>query len=183
MERGRRACQRVTKIWFPQNGIVAKCNLEGALIVSNVSPWRKLRWKESMRRKLALGIVFASCLLACAVVEAKATEVAHHHMKAGSMQTAESGVRSLGGTRLDGTIGDARWWDDKKSEVLSRLLERPKRWATRLEEWSDHLLNRVMALGAPGIVMAYIMLMLSFSVVHAFPQKTEQKVRPKRRRR
>ena len=40
-----------------------------------------------------------------------------------------------------------------------------------------------MALGAPGIVMAYIMLMLSFSVVHAFPQKTEQKVRPKRRRR
>lgn len=109
---------------------------------------------------------------------------------ADSGRGVEWGAADVAGTRLDGTSKGTHWWDDKKTEAFSRLLDRPRRWSNLLENWSDHILNRVMTLGAPGIGLLYMMLMLSFSLVHAFPQKAREKApqkavrkpRPKRAR-
>ena len=141
-----------------------------------------------MRRKLAIGVVSGFSLLACAVIVAKAVDIAPSHVVAENGRTVEWNAANVAGTRLDGTSKGSRWWDDTKTEVFSRLLDRPRRWSNLLEEWSDHVLGRVVALGAPGIGMLYMMLMLSFSLVHAFPQKplrpqkAVRKVRPKRAR-
>jgi hypothetical protein len=141
----------------------------------------------TMRRKLAISVVSGCCLLASALIEAKAAEMAPRRVLANSVQvdsgrTIEWGEPGRVGTRLDGTSNATRWWDNKKTEVLSKLLDRPRRWSKLLGDWSDHIVRRVMPLGAPGIVMLYMMLTLWFSLVHAFPQKTARKARPKRSR-
>jgi hypothetical protein len=143
--------------------------------------------EETMKRRLAISLVSGSCLLAFALIEAKAAEMARPHVQAEGRQTVEWGEPGRVGTRLDGTSTGTRWWDDRKTEVLSKLLDRPRRWSKLVEDWSDHILRRVRPLGAPGIAMAYMMLMLGFSLVHAFPQKTApqkiaRKARPKRSR-
>ena len=149
-----------------------------------------------MRRKLAVSVVSGFYLLASAVFVAKAADMTPRHFEAESGRTVEwdaanvaGTLPSLAGTALDGTSRATRWWDDKKTEVLSRLLDRPRRWSNLLEDWSDYILSRVMTLGAPGVGMLYMMLMLSFSLVHAFPQrtarpqKTARKARSKKRAR
>ena len=139
-----------------------------------------------MRRKLAVGVASGFCLLASAVIVAKAVDMAPLQVESDSGRTVEWDTADVAGTRLDGTSKDTRWWDDKRTEVVSRLLDRPRRWSNLLEDWSDHLVSRAMTLGAPGIAMTYMMLMLSFSLVHAFPQrapqKTPRKARPKKAR-
>lgn len=136
-----------------------------------------------MRRKLATGVVSGLSLLACAVIEAKAAEMAPRHIEADSGRATEWDAAGVAGTRLDGSSKDAaRWWDDKKADVVSKLLERPRRWSKLMEDWSHHLVGRVVRLGAPGLGMLYMMLMLWFSLVHAFPQKpvTQKTTRPQK---
>lgn len=137
-----------------------------------------------MRREFAVVVVSGFCLLASAVIVAKAVEMAPAHVEADSRRMAAWDAADVAGTRLDGTSRATRWWGDKREEVLSRLLDRPRRWSNLMAEWSDHILSRMMTLGVPGIGLLYMMLMLSFSLVHAFPQKAQQKVarkaRPKR---
>jgi hypothetical protein len=143
-----------------------------------------------MRRKLAVSVVSGFFLLACAVIVVTAVEMAPPYVEAENGRTVEWDAAnvaetppSLAGTALDGTSRATRRWDEKKTEVISRLLDRPRRWSKLLEDWSDHILGRVMTLGAPGVGMAYMMLMLSFSLVHAFPQKTARPQRPARKAR
>lgn len=136
--------------------------------------------ERTMRHKLVIGVVSGSFLLAFAFIVVGALDLAPPRVQADSGRTVEREETSPRGTRLDGMSKATRWWDDKQTEVLSKLLDRPRRWSKLLEDWSDHILRRVMALGAPDIGMLYMMLALSFSLVHAFPQKTARKARPKR---
>jgi hypothetical protein len=133
-----------------------------------------------MRRKFAVGVVSGLCLLASAVIVVKAVDMAPPLVEADSGRAAEWDAADVAGTRLEGTSKATRWWDDRKTEVLSRLLDRPRRWSNVLEDWSDHILSRVMTLGAPGIGLLYMMLMLSFSLVHAFPQRATQRTAPQK---
>jgi hypothetical protein len=132
-----------------------------------------------MRRKLAVGVASGFCLLASAVIVVKA-DMAPLRVEGDGGWTVEWDAADAAGLRLDGTSKDDRWWDGKKTEVLSRLLDRPRRWSSLLETWSDHIRSRMMTLGAPGLGMLYMMLMLSFSLVHAFPQRTTQRTAPRK---
>jgi hypothetical protein len=133
-----------------------------------------------MRNKLAIGVASGFCLLASVVIVAKAVDMAPLLVEADSGWTVELYAADVAGVRLDGTSKATRWWDGRKEEVLSRLLDRPRRWSNLLEDWSDHILSRVMTLGAPGIGLLYMMLMLSFSLVHAFPQRATQRTAPQK---
>jgi hypothetical protein len=107
--------------------------------------------------------------------------MAPRHVQADSGRPAQLDP-GVAGPRLDGTSNTTRWWDDKKADVISRLLERPRRWSALLRDWGNHIVGRVAKLGGLGLAMLYVMLMLSFSLVHAFPQKPPPKARQKRSR-